>query len=210
MKKIIVLLVVAGYYSTTIAQHSRIGFQGGLNYAGTTGGVPDGGKVNFIPCIAAGVLINFDWKKDISFQPAISYVQKGTELVTQNQLFEMSYNKERIKLNYVEFAFNFLYRSGNGFFEGVGPVLSWGVSGDYYNEYKNGNETLQIEKRKIKFGNKNSDADLTRAEVGINAIGGIEFKNGVFLAVNFNYGITHSMTNRNSLYFGFRIGYMIK
>ena len=214
MKSVLLISITLTWHLFVSGQKTIIGFHAGFNYAFSKGGMPDGAKVGYIPGIAAGILIDKKIGAKVSLQPALNFIQKGAKEEGSGSAFFYDY-KSKIRLNYIELPFNFLYRAPGGFFAGGGPVLSLALSGSYYYQYTNENGEVIVEDRKVKFYDLieimgSSDGDAERYEAGINVMTGITFKNNLFISANFNYGLTHSINNTNSLYLGVRIGYMFK
>ena len=206
MKKLIFLLTV----STTLSAHAQktlFGFTGGAtfaNYKSNYDGTDQSGnsKTGF----TIGAMANIAAGKSFVIQPAINWVQKGT---TDEQTFEGSTEKVSLTTNNIELPVNFMY-SHNGFFIGAGPSFTFAVSGKIKVEADGtkGDE-------KLNFGNSDTDA-MKAFDFGANAITGYQFKGGVFIAANYNLGLSNlapgSDPNKGSLksgYFGIKLGYLL-
>lgn len=206
MKKLIFLLIVATTLSAH-AQKTQFGFTGGAtfanyksNYDGTnqSGNSKTGFTIGAIANIAAG--------KNFIIQPAINWVQKGTK---DEQTVDGSKITTSITTNNIEMPVNFMY-SHNGFFIGAGPSFTFAVSGKIKVEADGtkGDE-------KLNFGNSDTDA-MKAFDFGTNAVTGYQFKGGVFIAANYNLGLSNlasgSDPNKGSLksgYFGIKLGYLL-
>ena len=206
MKKLFFLLTVITTVSTH-AQKTQFGFTGGAtfanyksNYDGTnqSGNSKTGFTIGAMANIAAG--------KSFVIQPAINWVQKGT---TDEQTFDGHTEKVSLTTNNIELPVNFMY-SHNGFFIGAGPSFSFAVSGKI-NVEADGTK----ENEKLNFGNSDTDA-MKSFDFGANAVTGYQFKGGVFIAANYNLGLSNlasgSDPNKGSLksgYFGIKLGYLL-
>lgn len=132
-------------------------------------------------------------------------------------------------MNYVELPLNVVYsmQAGPGKFSvGVGPNVSFGVSGSQKWNYETGGTGLPTRTtsgiRKIKFDGKNTadlppgDGDVhdKRVDFGENSIIGYALNMGVFLTAGYTIGL--STINPNPDYtiktggFALKIGYMIR
>ena len=206
MKKLFFLLIVITTVSVQ-AQKTQFGFTGGAtfanyksNYDGTnqSGNSKTGFTIGAIANIAAG--------KNFIIQPAINWVQKGTK---DEQTVNGGKITTSITTNNIEMPVNFMY-SHNGFFIGAGPSFTFAVSGKIKVE---GDGTKGDEK--LNFGNSDTDA-MKAFDFGANAVTGYQFKGGVFIAANYNLGLSNlasgSDPNKGSLksgYFGIRLGYLL-
>ncbi|RZK29866.1 MAG: hypothetical protein EOO61_20060 [Hymenobacter sp.] len=102
---------------------------------------------------------------------------------------------------------DFVYTTPNGFFIGAGPSVAFGISGK--EEYSDG---MNSESQTVEFGN--GDDQLKRIDFGGNLLTGFQFRNGLLLNLNYNFGL-NSLTNDTqddvtvkSRYFGIRLGYI--
>ena len=150
----------------------------------------------------AGLIASVPAAEQISFMPQLNLVNKGSK-------FNFDGLKTETKLTYIELPLNFVYNS-NGFFGGVGPVLSYGMSGT--ERMTDGTDTQEV---KIKFDGKEDGTDdyshYKVFEFGGNLIAGYKLESGLFFNVHYNFGLsniapTSEGTAKNN-YFGFGIGY---
>jgi hypothetical protein len=90
------------------------------------------------------------------------------------------------------------YSKRNRFFWGFGPAFGLGLSGKI---------KVEEESEKVKFG-----SDLKSFEIGLNGMGGFQFRNNLFIAVNFNSGLNDLSTDDSykfmNSYMGIRLGYV--
>ena len=159
-------------------------------------------KVGF----AAGIISNVSIGKSFSFQPALNFLQKG------GALKESGYS-DKSTLNYLELPLDVVFNTNSTkgkFFAGLGPCLSFGLTGKEKYEDDGGH----VEKTDIKFGSGNED-DLKPFELSGNILAGYQFKGGFFIAVNYNTGLSNIIIDNGEIdskyhnrYFGLKIGFM--
>lgn len=211
MKKLIsTLLVCITLMPLVNAQKAKFGFTAGgtlawqrnesetgvLNTSGTLAG------------FSAGVVGDIPVGSKFSFQPALSFLQKGQSNSVEGIDFSM-------RLNYLELPLNFIYRAPgtNGhFIIGLGPTFSYGLSG-----------TVTVTDNGVKssgdvhFGN--SQEDYKPFEMGADILAGYEWKSGFFMQAVFNMGFSNLFPSdpqfpndpeylKNS-YVGLKFGYFL-
>lgn len=153
--------------------------------------------------ITAGLFADVSLSSNLSFQPALNFVQKGFKL-------EQDDVKAVVTYNYLELPLNILYRTQKdyGFFVGAGPSIAYGLSGkEKYSDSQNSEDT------KVKFGS--GDDEVKPLEFGVNALAGYKFGNGFLFSVSYNLGLSN-IQNGNSnetgtvknRYFALKIGYL--
>ncbi|MEP6513257.1 MAG: porin family protein [Parafilimonas sp.] len=197
MKKILLVIFAVAAISALHAQAS-FGIQAGATFASEKakfGGVSFNldTKVGF----TAGVVASVPLASDLSFDPSLNFTQKGGKTSAGGDELKET-------LNYIELPLNFVYNFDAGagdFFVGLGPSLSVGVSG----KDKSGSESVDVN-----FG---SNADELKAfEFGGNILAGYKLENGIFIAVNYNAGLSNLSNDSDAKvhnnYFGVRVGYM--
>ncbi len=213
MKKILLSTGLMLFLTLNIfGQKKSIGFTGGLtisNYHAKVDGETDDGKSKL--GFTLGVLADIPLSKNFSFQPALNFVQKGTK-----EEFDLGGGDDgTIKLsnNSIEIPLNFIYKSGGAacnFFIGAGPSLSLSVAGKI--KYDDGTDDFSQD---LDFGNSEDD-DMRGFDIGANVLAGVECKNGLLVALNYNQGLSNlypQATDNDKLsshYFGIRIGYILK
>lgn len=152
--------------------------------------------------ITVGLFADVSLSNNLSFQPALNFVQKGFKLKQDDVKAIASYN-------YLELPLNILYKiqKDQGFFIGAGPSIAYGLSGkEKYNDSQSSENT------KVKFGS--GENDVKPFDFGINALAGYKFENGFLFSVNYNLGLSN-IQNGNSdemgtvknRYFALKIGY---
>lgn len=205
MKKLLCLIATLAAVNV-YAQLNQFGFTGGAtlsNYKSKQGGNNESAnnKVGF----TVGVLANLVINKNLIFQPAVKWVQKGTK---DEQTTQGVTAKASVITNSIELPLNLLYRN-NGFFIGGGPCFAMGVSGKF--KVSDGSNSMN---QNIKFGSSDND-DLKAFDFGINVLSGYQFKSGFFIAANYNLGLSNlaagSATDDilKSRYAGIGLGYLL-
>jgi Outer membrane protein beta-barrel domain len=211
MKKLISTLLV---YITLVplvnAQTAKFGFTAGGTLAWQRN-ENENGVMNTSSTLlgfSVGVVGDIPVGSKFSFQPALSFLQKGQS----NSAEEFSAS---LRLNYLELPLNFIYRAPgtNGhFIVGLGPTLSYGLSG-----------TLSVTDNGVKssgdvhFGN--SQEDYKPFEFGADILAGYEWKSGFFMQAVYNMGFSNLFPSdpqypndpeylKNS-YVGLRFGYFL-
>lgn len=149
-----------------------------------------------------GVIANAPINEQFSFMPQLNLLSKGSKFNFQDV-------KSETQLTYIELPLNFVYNS-NGFFGGLGPVLSYGVGGK--EKVTDGTDSYT---QKVKFdGNADGSDDYSHYkafEFGGNIVAGYKLESGLFFKANYNFGLSNispdpDATGKNK-YFGFGIGY---
>ncbi|HET9057919.1 MAG TPA: porin family protein [Chitinophagaceae bacterium] len=215
MKKLFLLLLLLTGFIVLNAQNIRFGVTAGASIASAKGktegvSITSDSKVGF----TGGVLVDIPLADQFAFQPGLNFLQKGSKF-NINILGVQIDGKET--LNYLELPLNFLFRTeaGSGkFFVGLGPVLGLGLSGKGEDKSTFNGQTIE-EKYDVEFGTDVNTDHYKPFEFSGNVLAGYEFGNGIFIAVNYNLGIsniavvdnTDNTTYRNR-YFGIRLGYL--
>ena len=153
----------------------------------------------------AGLIANVPATEQISFMPQLNLVSKGSKFAFEDL-------KSESKLTYLELPLNFVYNSG-GFFGGLGPVLSFGLSGK--EKITNGTDVMEQD---VKFDGKDADgtdefSHYKGFEFGGNLIAGYKLESGLFFNAHYNFGLSNISPSPSSEgtaknnYLGFGIGY---
>jgi hypothetical protein len=196
--------------TTAFSQNIKWGIQAGAAIASQQAkqsgiSITSDSKIGF----TLGVLSDISITDNFTFQPGLNFTQKGSK-------FNISDGGESIEtsqtLNYVELPLNFLYNAPAGkgkFFAGLGPVVNYGISGKVKMTMTGEPEVSED----VNFGNKVDEDDYKPFEFAGNVLAGYEFSNGVFVAANYNAGLSNiavggdgdnSVKNRH---FGVKIGF---
>ncbi len=198
-------------YFSSLAQNTRIGFTGGAsfaNYHSKVDGDTDDG--NSLTGFTAGLVIDCPISEHFSFQSGLNFVQKGTK---DEQTFGSITEKVTLRTNHLEVPMNFLYNvnsNGGNFFIGAGPFIAFAVSGKW--KYEDNDNSLTED---VNFGNTEDD-DMKSLDFGANFCTGFCFPNGLFIAANYNMGMSNLAPQGpfdgtlKSHYFGVRLGYLLK
>jgi len=208
-KSLFMFLALTATYFGSQAQDTRFGVQAGAafaNYNAKSDGQSDNGSTKV--GLTLGLVVHIPVSEHFVFEPAVNFVQKGFK---QSETINGETESIELTTNHIEIPFNFVYNSatqGGAFFIGAGPSLALGMSGKW--KYKTtGTEVKQT----VNFGSSDDD-DLKGFDLGVNVLAGYRLPNGLFIAANYNAGLSNLAPggdNNNSLkssYFGIRIGYL--
>lgn len=199
MKRVFILSVSLMTLSTVSFAQTTFGIKAGLqstslniklegddedaNLNGTSTGFVIGG--------VADVKFSGNW----SFQPQLLFAMKNGSLLTE----------AKTNIFTIDVPLNILYRH-NGFFVGVGPNFSYGLSAKG-KPYGGGDEQDFYEEE------GGDEAVLKRFEFGVNGLMGYDFPGGFTLSANFTPGLTNQLNQDedakvNTRMFGINFGYM--
>ena len=214
MKKIIFILslLVLCMQFSAVAQKSRVGIFAGPVFSDMRGTV-NGKKVDgdTKPGFAAGFIVDAPINSHISFQPALSYVQKG--IITQKPLGPTQKDKISTELRYTDLTLNFLYNTngkGGNFFIGAGPYVGFNLPSKFLTRSP-GDQQSETD---ITFGNTIAET-YRGVDFGANALVGYRLKGGFFVSANYSLGL-RSLIPEGSLstgdtknsYIGVSIGWL--
>lgn len=205
MRKLLIAFAAVFAVITMNAQNAKFGVTAGITIANqkfkSSGlSITGDSKVGF----TAGAVADVGITENFSFQPGLNFTQKGSKVT-----FDPGTGSQTSKqtLNYIELPLNFLYKAPAGagkFFAGLGPVLSYGISG----KAKDDGDEFDIH-----FGS-DTDDDYKAFEFSGNVLAGYELAGGFLVAVNYNLGFSDILNGGDSdesvknKYFGIRIGYL--
>lgn len=232
MKKILLLFGAMILVSIVAISQVRVGVN--------AGGLLTGVKSKFDGQSAEGEKSIFGFKiggiakvsisDQFSFMPEINFVSKGgksssTETITVPGVgTTTTKTEEKATLSFVEIPLNLAFTSGaeGGFFGGLGPVISLGISGkDKFSESITstipgfpGSSTNG--ETKIKFDGKKDATDdnfhLKGFEFGGNIFAGYQLSNGFFIKAMYHTGFSNlspeDKTSFKTNYFGIGIGFL--
>lgn len=204
-----VFLLLLNSHSTV--SKAQVGIQAGASFANWTVKPSDLDlSSKYKPGITAGLFTKIPFGNAFSLQPAINFVQKG-------YMMKDEYSSEKTTLNYIEIPVNFVYTvKDNGLFFGAGPSVAFGLSGK--TKYVDKSDPSNSENEDIKFGASTDEVNkLNRLDIGANFIAGYQFKDGLMISANYNFGLSdihnwetdEKITLKNN-YFSIRIGYLLK
>lgn len=221
MKKVLFLLAVAVLFfqASGFSQKTRVGVTAGItnsNMYGTVGGATF--KGNPKAGVTVGMLLESPiGKTKFSFQPAVSYVQKGYVISETNAA------KSWAALRYVDLDFNFLLNSKGKttFYFGLGPSVGFDLPSSFVTKTNNAtainpdpSPEFSRAATKIKFGDEPLD-NFRGLDFGINGMAGFRLAKGFSLSVNYNFGLRNIATKGtpdelSNGYVGVRLGYLFK
>lgn len=211
--KNLILIVVFSIVTNFIAnaQSPRIGFTAGATFANLKAkadGESESAKSKV--GLTAGILIDVPLSKNFSFQPALNFVQKGTQ---DEETFMGVTDKYKMTINAIELPLNLLYNASSNtgnFFIGAGPSLAFNISGKV--KYDDGTDSYSED---IKFGNNEDEDDFKAMDFGANFLTGYRFPNGLQISGHYNVGLSNlfiegsSDYSLKSSYFGVKIGLLL-
>ena len=206
MKKTFVLMTALAMSCATLkAQQVSFGVKAGVQQNTFSMKSKYGGEWSRMAALGtgfhAGGIADISLSKKFSVQPQLLFNSKST-----------LYNSEtKINLYAIDVPVNFLYKTG-GFFLGLGPNLSYGLSANVKEE---DNKSNWYKKENNGEGGEEKSM-LKRFEVGANVTLGYQFANNLLISANYNQGLSnlsnHSdseLGNVNTRFTGLSIGYML-
>jgi hypothetical protein len=154
----------------------------------------------------AGIMADLNIGKNFSFQPGLSFLQKGgraTSTVGDPPA------KTAFILNYLELPLNIVYhvpaKKGH-LIVGLGPSIGYALSGKVKVSL-NGETTTS----KISFGGGGDE--FRHFEFGANLLAGYEWSTGWMIMANYNLGLSNQLNGDQgkwkNRYFGIRLGYFL-
>lgn len=211
MKKLLIaMFAISALQQNGFAQRILVGIQTGpvfSNYHSKEDGTSDDGKT--LTGLTAGFFLDVPMSKNISFQPALNYILKGTK---DEQTYGGVTEKVKLQIHHLEIPLNWLYntRNANGtnFFIGAGPSVTFAISGN--TKYDDG--TLS-ETSNLKFGNSQED-DVKGLDIGANFLIGYSLNSGLLFSANYNTGLSNLFPssayqgNLKSHYFSIKTGWL--
>lgn len=181
MKKTFVLMTALAISCATVnAQKTTFGIKAGAQQNALSLRSESDGEWSKAVLTGAGFhvggLADLSLTENISVQPALLFNSKGTV-----------YNsKSKIKMYAIDLPVNFLYKTG-GFFMGLGPNFSYGISAKMTQEA--GEDQDWYKKQPVEGSGEKSM--LKRFEVGANVTMGYQFKNNLLLSANYTQGVNN-------------------
>jgi hypothetical protein len=202
MKKnfLLVCIAIIVVQCSVKAQKTSFAVAAGISsafYSNSSGDETSDYKTGFTGGFAVNIKPGVHW----SFQPGLSFVQKGGIEKDNSGNEEL---KATTNLNYLELPVNVIYSKRDRFFLGFGPFVGYALSG-----------TIKFtgmvdETGKINFGS-NTD-ELKPFDAGLNLLIGYKFKSNLFLSLNIATSL-NNLSNDDSYQFenayaGIKLGYM--
>lgn len=179
MKKTIVVMgaLIIGC-ATVKAQKVSFGIKAGVQQNNLTARYESDGEWERTNDAGAGFhvggLADISLADHISVQPAVLFNSKGTVPASDT----------KIKMFAIDVPVNFLYKTG-GFFLGLGPNLSYGISAKMSGE----SEDQDLYKKYPVGEGDEEKSMLKRFEIGANLTMGYQFKNNILISTNYTQGL---------------------
>lgn len=212
--RIFLATVMLSFAAATTSAQTSFGVKAGgnmsfLNYKIEEGSESvkwNGSRVGF----QVGGVAQIGIAENFAIQPELLFMMKGVNKMDVNELGNIKLN---VKTFTIDMPITFIYRT-NGFFGGIGPNLSFGVSSKMTVDGNDDVEYDLYEKdaqgEEIIFGQK-------RFEAGANILAGYKLKNGLTFSLNFVQGLTNlseynddledASIKTKSSYLGLSVGY---
>lgn len=212
--RIFLATVMLSFAAATASAQTSFGVKAGgnmsfLNYKieeGSQNVKWNGSRVGF----QVGGVAQIGIAENFAIQPELLFMMKGVNKMDVEELGDVKLN---IKTFTIDMPITFIYRT-NGFFGGIGPNLSFGLSSKMKVD---GNDDVEYD-----LYEKNSDGEEVifsqkRFEAGANILAGYKLKNGLSFSLNFVKGLTNlseynddledASIKTKSSYIGLSVGY---
>lgn len=147
-----------------------------------------------------GGIADISLSKQFSVQPQLLFNLKSVAMTSQS----------KINMYALDVPVNFLYKTG-GFFAGIGPNLSYGLSAKSKTD---GDEATNLYKKENVEGD-GQQSTFKRFELGANATLGYTFKNKILISANYMQGLSNiagynaDHQKYNTRFVGLSVGYML-
>lgn len=205
MKKTFVLMTALAISCATLkAQQVSFGVKAGVQQNTLSLKQKEGSDWGRTAIIGTGFHIggiaDISLSEKISVQPQLLFNSKSTAMNSET----------KINMYAIDIPVNFLYKTG-GFFLGLGPNLSYGLSAKVTGD---GDEDWYKKQSDGEGGEEKSV--LKRFEVGANITLGYQFTNNLLISANYTQGLSNvsnyaddgQFGNVNTRFTGLSIGYM--
>jgi len=220
MKKLLILITILIASNSLMAQKTKFGVRAGLNFPSLQP------RTSFSPAseykISAkfllGVFTTTPVGKATTLQTGLNFSVKGNKSVEQHNSISFGYpvpytTDRNINLAYLELPVNLLYNKEIN----LGTAY---VGGGVYGAYAVGGRIRSIDKRNIyikrgsaesiEFGDQ--PTELKSGDYGLNGVAGFRLKNGMFIDLNYGFGLANISNNDNfkshNRVAGFSLGYL--
>jgi len=227
MTKIALLLTSLFFITSTFAQKFKIGITAGPTIVSNTGSnktINNGGTANdrtvtksSLVSFKVGIVGSLPISNFISFRPELTYLGKGVK--NHHDYVTGTDFDTKMTSNWIELPLDFVYNipTKNGrFFIGLGPYVSCALSATLHNTGDTADIKVTFSKAPSDAGTSRSAIYANRIDAGANIIAGYEFRNSIFINLNYSHGfinfrndIVNSPSNKNTV-LGLSIGYMFK
>jgi hypothetical protein len=212
--RIFLATVMLSFAAATASAQTSFGVKAGgnmsfLNYKieeGSQNVKWNGSRVGF----QVGGVAQIGIAENFAIQPELLFMMKGVNKMDVEELGDVKLN---IKTFTIDMPITFIYRT-NGFFGGIGPNLSFGLSSKMKVD---GNDDVEYD-----LYDKDADGEASifsqkRFEAGANILAGYKLKNGLSFSLNFVKGLTNlseynddledASIKTKSSYIGLSVGY---
>ena len=150
----------------------------------------------------AGIVAQYAFSKTLALRSGIGYLQHGVKLTfnrTSGDPAEPTIKGiSTMKLNYVQVPVNILYTHsllGLEIFAGGGGFINYGIGGQVKSNatisYGGVIEEISSETKPFKSGDDGEN--FKKADVGVSAIAGVKFSNGLFANLGYQLSLTNSV-----------------
>ncbi|WP_071836903.1 porin family protein [Terrimonas ferruginea] len=186
--RIFLATVMLSFAAATASAQTSFGVKAGgnmsfLNYKieeGSQNVKWNGSRVGF----QVGGVAQIGIAENFAIQPELLFMMKGVNKMDVEELGDVKLN---IKTFTIDMPITFIYRT-NGFFGGIGPNLSFGLSSKMKVD---GNDDVEYD-----LYDKDADGEVSifsqkRFEAGANILAGYKLKNGLSFSLNFVKGLTN-------------------
>jgi hypothetical protein len=180
MKKAIIAIALGILSTMALAQKARVGYKSGFNLSSvTTNDDALNDELSSRIGLHLGLVFDLPFNEKLSFQPQLLYSGRGAKE-------DHGDHKDIYRFNSLEIPLNLVYRTAGNekgrFFFGGGPNVGYNLNGKKVASDDPDEEDV------LDFGS--AAGTYRRMDLGINLLAGYETKNGFFVSVNYNRGIT--------------------
>ena len=192
MKKLLLSAAIAVIGFTQVsAQEFSFGPKAGVNFATLTGDVED---AEFKVGLYIGGAAEYMFNEKMGLQAELLFSMQGakneyTETFSAGGFTEELYEKETLKLNYINLPVMFKYYIVDGFNVEVGPQVSFLVSAKSEFEFEYTTSGGGSESTESGSGEVDVDDDLTAIDFGFNFGLGYKLDNGLDFGARYNLGL---------------------
>lgn len=225
--KQVILIVAFNLLTIPVFSQISVGITGGgtlsrFHYSHTVGSKY---RTNtFITAWHAGLIAEAKLHGNLYLQPQLLVSRQGaiSEFDMNTETYR-NYFKGVVHTTYLQLPLNVVYKY-NRWYAGAGPYFARGLGGRYHNRsaYISYDLTIpssefntqgEIEFKSSEKGIKPYNLYMRSMDYGANFIGGYEFKNGLFLNVNYSLGLTNVYGKDSGVknrYWGLSAGWFFK
>jgi hypothetical protein len=203
-KTFLVFTAFAISCATVKAQNVSFGIKAGIQQNNLSLKSEQGGEWNRQEISGVGFhvggLADIALSKKFSVQPQLLFNLKSTAMTSQS----------KINMYAIDVPVNFLYKTG-GFFAGIGPNLSYGLSAKSKTD---GQDATDLYKKEDVEGG-GQESGLKRFEIGANATLGYKFNSGLLISANYMQGLNNisgvntDQSKYHTRFVGLSFGYML-